>query len=121
MKDTKQEVLRNVSLQLFFAGEKLCLKTKKRNPVSNYLLKNITCVCHRERKNTRQRGSKILLHIQNLSNHIKYNEMKKKLNGLTVNLSNLATFTAILKITLPQCNAILARTPPVPALSEVLF
>lgn len=32
-----------------------------------------------------------------------------------------ATFTAILKITLPQCNAIKLRIPPVPALSEVLY
>ena len=38
--------------------------------------------------------------------------VKRKRNGLSQNLPNSAAFTAILKLKLPQCNAIGVSTPP---------
>ena len=87
-----------------------------RKPVSNYMLKYNACVCPWERYNTWEIRTK---NISTRLEYIKlftYSERKKKwpnFYGIFSQTPHIFTaFTAILKITLPQCNAIGVRTPP---------
>ena len=87
------------------------------NPVSNYIQENSDRVCPWEPLNTLQIRTKKYFYTFRI-NHITftYGERKKERPNFygmfSQNLPNSAAFTALLKMKLPQCNAIGVRTPP---------
>ena len=86
------------------------LKGSKLRHTSNLTFLKSGLNLHTRKHRTRDKYvQKILLHIQNKSSYI-FPWWKEK--GTALNLPNSAAFTAILKLKLPQCNAIGMSTPP---------
>ena len=90
-----------------------------RKPVSNYILKTvISFVLENHRIRDRKSKKKYFCTFRINKITFTYGKRKKErpnFNGMfSQNLPIFATFTAILKMKLPQCNAIGVRTPPGP-------